>query len=104
MAYQVTDLYGVTRLMPDHRTMVEVLDTLYREAQHEDLADVVLTHRSGHAICLYANGTAVMEKEDDPTLLLMHDLSREEQLTLWIQLAAGRVANLLKMDWEKQVD
>jgi hypothetical protein len=99
MAYQTTDVHGITRLMPDHECMVRMVHELYSN-QKDDFADVVLTHRSGIAISLHANGCAVLEQPHEEEDKMLRDLSRDEQLTLWIQLAAGNLARIQALEWE----
>ena len=103
MSYQVTDIHGVTRLMPEHRQMVKVLNELYADKE-ESFSDVILTHRNGHAISLHANGCAVWETPGSEEMRILKDLKREEQLTLWIQLAAGRMKTIESLGWELESD
>jgi len=101
MSYQVTDQNGITTLRPDHKKMVFVVQQMYR-ANEEDFVEVTLTHASGVAVSLYPNGTAVLDTPDSNTYSILEDLTMNEQLMLWVQLAAGNIDSLNKLDWQKQ--
>jgi hypothetical protein len=101
MSYQVSDVNGVTRLRPDHADMVKLVQALYREPP-DALAEVTLTHASGVAITLYPNGTAVMDEADSETYSVLGDLTIEEQLMLWLQLASGNLRSLRKLEWQHE--
>jgi hypothetical protein len=101
MSYQVTDVQGVTRLRPGHADMVKVAKALYQQPP-DTFAEVTLTHASGVAITLYPNGTAVMDEADTATYAVLDDLSIDDQLMLWLQLASGHVQSLRKLEWRQE--
>ena len=101
MSYQITDLNGITSLLPDHQRMVEIVKELHAETGNR-FGEVTLTHDSGVSISLYSNGSAVMDTPDAENYSLLDDLSQDDQLMLWVQLAAGNVASLNKLDWKAQ--
>ena len=101
MSYQITDLSGITSLLPSHQRMVEIVKELHTGTDHR-FGEVTLTHDSGVAISLYSNGSAVMDTPDAENYCLLESLSQNDQLMLWVQLAAGNVASLNKLDWKAQ--
>jgi hypothetical protein len=101
MSYQVTDVHGVTRLRPDHADMVRMVKALYRQPP-DTFAEVTLTHACGVAITLHPNGSAVMDEADTDTYDVLTDLTMDEQLMLWLQLALGNVSSLRKLEWRQE--
>ncbi|MCG8528288.1 MAG: hypothetical protein MI748_18045 [Opitutales bacterium] len=100
MSYQLTDSNGVVRLNPDHKVMTQTLSELYNDERKEVFDDVILTHDSGASISLQSNGCAVFETHESETRKILKELSRDDQLALWIQLAAGRLKALEQLEWE----
>ena len=98
MAYQITDIHGVTRLMPDHGMMVRIVDEMYRHP-NKVFRDVIMSHNNGYSISLHPNGCAVLDHAGEDSYYTLTDLSREEQLMLWIQLAGNNIASIKKLDW-----
>ncbi len=101
MSYQATDIHGTTRLRPDHAQMVRIVNELYAEPP-DVFEEVTMTHSSGTSISLYANGTAVLDEPEQTHYALLKDLSRSEQLTLWLQIAAGNLRAIRRLDWIPQ--
>lgn len=99
MPYQITDVHGVTRLMPDHSMMIEIVDEMYRE-QTEAFRDVILAHQSGYSISLHPNGCAVLDYAEEEEYYTLTDLTREDQLMLWIQLAGNNIESIRKLGWK----
>lgn len=83
--------------------MVSIVNELYSDSADEYL-EVTLTHSSGVAITLGSNGSAVMDTPDCVSYFLMTDLTFNEQMTLWVQLAGGNVESIKKLDWQSSDD
>jgi hypothetical protein len=99
MSYQITDVHGVTRLMPDHSMMIRIVDEMYNE-HTEPFRDVILSHQNGYSISLHPNGCAVLDYAQEEQYYTLTDLTREDQLMLWIQLAANNIKSIKKLDWK----
>lgn len=102
MSYQITDISGITRLMPDHSKMVEIVDEMYREEDHEPFQDVIMSHNSGTSISLHPNGCAVLDSSNNEKYYTLTTLDKEDQLMLWIQLAAGNIRAIRQLDWKSE--
>jgi hypothetical protein len=100
MTYQVTDTQGVTYLRPSHAMMVAVVDQMYRENE-EVFGDVIMTASNGVAIALHPNGSATLELPENSAVRILKNLGKDEQLTLWVQLAGGHSQSIMKLEWEE---
>ena len=104
--YHTTDVDGVSILNPNIEAMRELLATLDSpDANTEELPDVSLVHDpSGWAILAYPSGIVTFENLDDGDIAprFMRDVSRDECLQLWQQLARGKINALKQLPWETQ--
>ncbi|OPZ74192.1 MAG: hypothetical protein BWY82_00809 [Verrucomicrobia bacterium ADurb.Bin474] len=104
MSYQITDSNGVTRLNPEHRTMLSVLQDLRKRHRDENdtFPEAILTHESGWAISVTRKGTVVLEIPDDPdSIYVLKKLDTDEVINLWQQLAMGNLDRIRALPWTK---
>ncbi|HOO93203.1 MAG TPA: hypothetical protein PKX94_07025 [Opitutales bacterium] len=102
MSYQITDTKGVTRLNPDHKTMVAVLKELRKRSTNDDDAfpEAVLTHGSGWAISATRKGTAILEIPGEAdSIYVLKRLEPDEVINLWQQLAMGNFERIRALPW-----
>lgn len=82
--------------------MTQIVDEMYAQENEEVFQDVMLTDRSGNSISLFPNGHAIMDLSGSNEELSLSKLDREDQMMLWIQLAAGNLDALKKLDWNQE--
>jgi hypothetical protein len=101
MSYFMYDVMGGTVDEPDPETMKRVLDGL---AQADDEhPDVSLTHESGWSLSAFGDGLLVWENPDEDSMVPgeMRDVAREEVLRLFGLLAAGDIASVEALSWQR---
>ncbi|KOX26603.1 MULTISPECIES: hypothetical protein [Streptomyces] len=101
MSYFMYDVMGGTVDEPDSETMKRVLDGL---AQADDEhPDVSLTHESGWSLSAFGDGLLVWENPDEDSMAPgeMRDVAREEVLRLFGLLAAGDIASVEALSWQR---
>lgn len=101
MSYFMYDVMGETVDEPDPETMDRVLDGL-ADADDEH-PDVSLCHESGWCLSAFGNGLLIWENSEDDTPApgQMRDVAREEVLRLFGRLAAGDIASLEALPWQR---
>lgn len=101
MGYFMYDVMGGTVEEPDPRTMRRVLDGLARA--DDEHPDVSLTHESGWCLSAFGGGLLVWENPDGDSVAPreMRDVGREEILRLFAALAAGDIASVDALSWER---
>ncbi|MFJ6629992.1 hypothetical protein ACIQMR_01120 [Streptomyces sp. NPDC091376] len=87
---------------PDAETMRQVLDGL-TDADDEH-PDVSLSHESGWSLSAFASGLLLWENTEDDSVVPgeMHTVSREEVLRLFGLLAAGDIAAIEVLPWQRR--
>ncbi|GAA4776681.1 hypothetical protein GCM10023329_26880 [Streptomyces sanyensis] len=101
MSYFMYDVMGGTVDEPDSATMRRVLDGL---AQADDEhPDVSLTHESGWCLSAFGDGLLVWENPDEDSVApgTMRDVARQEVLRLFGLLAAGDIASVEALSWQR---
>ncbi|MFF5922536.1 hypothetical protein ACFY8C_30000 [Streptomyces flavochromogenes] len=101
MSYFMYDVMGGTVDEPDPETMRRVLDGL---AQADDEhPEVSLTHESGWCLSAFDGGLLVWENPDEDSVAPgeMRDVAREETLRLFAVLAAGDIASVEALSWQR---
>ncbi|MFF7438028.1 hypothetical protein [Streptomyces sp. NPDC008122] len=101
MSYFMYDVMDGTVDEPDPETMRRVLDGL---AQADDEhPDVSLTHESGWSLSAFGDGLLVWENPDEDSMAPgeMRDVAREEVLRLFGLLAAGDIASVEALSWQR---
>ncbi|AVH96242.1 hypothetical protein C5L38_15110 [Streptomyces sp. WAC00288] len=101
MSYFMYDVMGGTVDEPDSETMKRVLDGL---AQADDEhPDVSLTHESGWSLSAFGDGLLVWENPDEDSMAPgeMRDVACEEVLRLFGLLAAGDIASVEALSWQR---
>ncbi|NUR03923.1 MAG: hypothetical protein HOY79_47670 [Streptomyces sp.] len=92
---------GGTVEEPDPEAMRRVLDGL---AQADDEhPDVSLTHESGRCLSAFGGGLLVWENPDEDSVAPgeVRDMGREEILRLFELLAAGDIASIDALSWQR---
>ncbi|MER8006765.1 hypothetical protein [Streptomyces sp. NPDC094149] len=95
------DVMGKTVEEPDPETMRRVLEGL---AQADDEhPDVSLTHESGWCLSAFGGGLLVWENPDEDSVAPgeMRDVGREETVRLFGLLAAGDIASIDALSWQR---
>lgn len=103
MAYNTTDLYGVTELNPTEARL-EVLLQQLQEADEVEHPDVSLIHESGWSLSAYPNGTLLWENLEMPETEKPRYLSAvpvEKVLEYWLCLARGQLSVLHALPWQQ---
>ncbi|MGW2895716.1 hypothetical protein ACWDAO_14125 [Streptomyces sp. NPDC001212] len=101
MSYFMYDVRGGTVDEPDPEMMRRVLDGL---AQADDEhPDVSLTHESGWCLSVFGGGLLVWENPDDDSVNPgeMRNVARKEILRLFGLLAAGNIASIEELPWQR---
>ncbi|MFD6416175.1 hypothetical protein [Streptomyces sp. NPDC060194] len=101
MSYFMYDVTGGTVDEPDLETMQRVLDGL---AQADDEhPDVSLTHESGWSLSAFGDGLLVWENPDEDSMAPgeMRNVARKEVLGLFGLLAAGDIASVEALPWQR---
>ncbi|MFJ2737923.1 hypothetical protein [Streptomyces sp. NPDC087317] len=101
MSYFMYDVMGGTVDEPDPETMRRVLDGL---AQADDEhPDVSLTHESGWCLSAFCDGLLVWENSDEDSVARgeIRDVAREETLRVFALLAAGDIASVEALAWQR---
>jgi hypothetical protein len=104
--YHTTDADGVSMLSPDERSMRQLLATLDEpDAEQEGHPDVSLVHDpSGWTLTAYPSGIVTFEnldgEEDSPRF--MAEVSRQACLTMWKELAAGKIERVAARPWLRE--
>ncbi|MFF0078102.1 hypothetical protein [Streptomyces sp. NPDC005494] len=101
MSYFMYDVMGGTVDEPDSATMRRVLDGL---AQADDEhPDVSLTHESGWCLSAFDDALLVWENPDEDSVTpgTMRDIAHEEVFRLFGLLAAGDIASVEALSWQR---
>lgn len=102
--YHTTDLDGISELKPDKARLRVILSTLDKQsakaASHPDVS--LVNDENGWSISVYASGIVTFEQLDagDESLRYMKNVSRNKALSLWLNLAAGKLESLNALPWE----
>lgn len=101
MSYFMYDVMGGTVDEPDPETMRRVLDGLVQA--DDEHPDVSLTHESGWSLSAFGDGLLVWENPDEDSMAPgeIRDVSREEVLRLFGLLAAGDIASVEALSWQR---
>ncbi|MFF3606903.1 hypothetical protein [Streptomyces sp. NPDC002463] len=101
MSYFMYDVMGGTVDEPDPETMRGVLDGLSQA--DDEHPDVSLTHESGWCLSAFGDGLLVWENPDEDSVAPgeMRDVAREEILRLFGLLAAGDIASVEVLSWQR---
>ncbi|MEW2253345.1 hypothetical protein AB0907_39280 [Streptomyces sp. NPDC006975] len=101
MSYFMYDVMGGTVDEPDPETMKRALDGLVQT--DDEHPDVSLTHESGWSLSAFSDGLLVWENPDEDSMAPgeTRDVSREEVLRLFGLLAAGDIASVEALSWQR---
>ncbi|MFF9819795.1 hypothetical protein [Streptomyces sp. NPDC014006] len=101
MSYFMYDVMGGTVDEPDPEMMRRVLDGLVQA--DDEHPDVSLTHESGWSLSAFGDGLLVWENPDEDSMAPgeIRDVSREEVLRLFGLLAAGDIASVEALSWQR---
>lgn len=101
--YHSTDMDGVSELNPDRTTLRRILQSLDAPgAADADHPDVSLVHdASGWSLSVFPSGVVTFENLDDEDGAPLHlqQVSRNQALQLWEQLARGDIEDLRAQPW-----
>jgi hypothetical protein len=101
MGYFMHDVMGGAVDEPGPETMRQVLDGLaHADAEHPDVS---LSHESGWSLSAFHGGLLVWENTEDDSVVPgeLHDVPREETLRLFGLLAAGDIAPVDALPWQR---
>lgn len=101
--YHTTDADGISMLNPDTEALRTLLASLDEPAADEmEHPDVSLVHDpSSWSISVFPSGIVTLEQLDsnETAPLYLRDVSREEALQLWLELARGEIERVRSRDW-----
>lgn len=97
MGFHVTTRWGGDEANPNVERLREVLAEL--DAEDDEHPCVSLTHESEWSLGAYPNGLLVWENVEDGEPRHLNNVARERVLTLWLELAAGRVDEVESEPW-----
>ncbi|NCG08299.1 MAG: hypothetical protein GWO81_01815 [Verrucomicrobia bacterium] len=103
--YHTTDLDGISELKPDKARLRAILSTLDQDrsvtASHPDVS--LVNDTNGWSLSVFASGIVTFEQLDDPDEAprYMKNVSRDKALSLWLDLAAGKLKALNAQPWKR---
>lgn len=101
--FHTTDIDGISELNPTAKKMRELLDSLNQASAHEaEHPDVSLIHDpSGWALSVYPSGVVTFENldESDDIPRFMSGVTRNQALTLWLELSRGEIQQVNSRPW-----
>lgn len=100
MSYSALTRWGDTIDKPNDAEMDRLLDSLVMDDDQNP--DVSLTHESGWTLSVFDGGLVVWQNRDtgdDP--VHMTNLSRQQVLSLWHNLARGETESLQAHAWQE---
>lgn len=95
------DVMGATVDDPDAETMGRVLDGLaHADDEHPDVS---LSHEAGWCLSAFSSGLLIWENTEDDVMAPgeMREVAREEILQLFGLLAAGDIASIEALAWQR---
>ncbi|MFJ5926629.1 hypothetical protein ACIQF6_28900 [Kitasatospora sp. NPDC092948] len=101
MSYFMYDVMGGTVDEPDPKAMRRVLDGLANA--DDEHPDVSLSHESGWRLSAFRSGLLIWENTEDSSVapVEMREVTREEILRLFRLLAAGDIASVEALPWQR---
>src|SRR3982751_2087684 len=98
MAHHLTTQFGAMESNPSPERMAEVLDNI--DPDDEEHVDVSLSHESEWCMSVFTSGLVVFENLEEGEPMHMRDISRQQTLEMWQQLARGEIDALLSLPWQ----
>ncbi|MDQ8194908.1 hypothetical protein QEH59_10755 [Coraliomargarita sp. SDUM461004] len=103
--YHTTDVFGITELNPTAEKMRHLLDSLdTQDVLDCEHPDVSLVHdSSGWSLSVYPSGVVTFENLDtaDEPPRYMNGLTRNQALTLWLELSRGEIQQISSRPWRR---
>lgn len=98
MTYHVQSRWGDSETEPSRERMWELLQEL--DASDPEHPDTWLIHDNGWSLAMHETGVLVWENaHQDQLPVHLPNVSRDKALSLWLQLAAGNLAEIAKESW-----
>ncbi|MFJ1758376.1 hypothetical protein [Kitasatospora sp. NPDC088134] len=101
MSYFMYDVMGGAVDEPDPEAMERVLDGLANA--DDEHPDVSLSHESEWCLSAFRSGLLIWENTEDDSVapVKMREVTREETLRLFRLLAAGDIASIEALPWQR---